>query len=76
MAKVKIKTNNINENKKLKLLEILSKKHIYITKLIQVNDGYVIITAGDTDLDNIFNNDTDKELLKENYAPQIPLQLT
>lgn len=75
MAKVKIKTNNINEGRKLKLLEILSKKDIYVTKIIEANDGYVIITAGDTDLDNIFNNDTDQELLKENYTPLIPPEL-
>lgn len=46
-----------------------------MSKLIQVHDGFVIITASDTDLDNIFNNETDKELFKDNYTPQIPPQL-
>lgn len=43
--------------------------------MIQVHDGYVIITAGDSDLDNIFNIETDKDLHKDNFLPQIPLQL-
>lgn len=75
MARVEIKTNNNNEERKLELKKILSRKDIYITKLIQTNDGFVNLTSSDTDLDSIFNNETDRQLIKENLTPQIPSQL-
>lgn len=75
MARVKIKSNSNNEQRKLELLELLSRKDIYTTELIQTNDGFVTLTSSDADLDNIFNNETDKTLIERNFVPQIPPQL-
>lgn len=75
MARIKIKTNTKGENRKLALLGILSKKDIYLTRLIQSNDGYVAITASDNDSDRVFNNSTDSELREQDFIPQIPPQL-
>ena len=75
MVTVKIKTNNNDGIRHLKLLEILSKHDIYATKLIQTNDGFAIVIAEHTDLDRLFNNVTDQTLLKENFSPHIPPQL-
>lgn len=46
-------------------MEILAKKDIYITKLIQTNDGFVVLTSGDNEMDSIFNNKTDKVLMEK-----------
>lgn len=76
MAKVKIKSNNSNDPlRKHKLLEILAKNDIYATKIIAVQDGFVVITANEPEMDKIFNNKTDKDLNKEGFSPQIPLEL-
>lgn len=76
MAKVKIKTNNSNDQiRKHKLLEILAKNDIYATKIIPVPDGYVVLTTSETELDKLFNGKTDAELTTEGFAPQIPLEL-
>ena len=75
MVRVKIKTNNNDGMRHLKLLETLSKHDIYATKLNQTNDGFAITIAEDSDLDRLFNNVTDQALLKENFSPQIPPQL-
>lgn len=76
MARVKIKvTNSKDPRKKAKLLEILSTNNIYITKIIPINDGFIILTENDNELDKIFNNKTDQELNKNGYAPIIPPQL-
>lgn len=75
MARVKIKTTSKDEKRKLELLRILSQNYIYLTKLIQTNDGYVTITSTDNELDKIFNNNTDTELRKKNFVSQIPPQL-
>lgn len=76
MAKVKIKSNNSsNPLRKHQLLEILAKNEIYATKIISVQDGFVVITTCEAELDKVFNNKTDKELSKEGFSPQIPLEL-
>lgn len=51
MEKIKIKINNANEQKKLKLLEILSSNEIYATKIITVSDGFIVLTASEQELD-------------------------
>lgn len=76
MARVKIKTANSKDpRRKSKLLEILSTNNIYVTRIITVNDGFVVLTDSDSDMDRIFNNKTDKELKEKDFQPQIPPQL-
>lgn len=76
MARVKIKcTNSKDPRKKHKLLEILSKNEIYATRIITVQDGFIVLTSDETEQDKLFNNKTDNELKKEDLIPQIPLEL-
>lgn len=77
MVKVKIKCADPRDPRRSnKLLEILSCNDVYITRLIPVNDGYVVLTSSNSDLDKIFNNETDKQLEQNNFNPQIPPELS
>lgn len=77
MARVKIKTHNSKDPRRTtKLLEILSCNDVYVTKLIPVNDGFIILTSSNDELDKIFNNTTDKKLEENDFLPQIPTELT
>ena len=76
MPRVKIKASNPNDpRRKNTLLETLAKEDIYITKLIPLTDGFVIITSSDHDLDKLFNSATTTELLKNDFHPLIPPEL-
>lgn len=75
MARLKIKSPNAKDPKRRELLEILSLNDIYVARIIPTNDGFVILTHNDEELDKIFNNTTDKQLLKKNFSPIIPPQL-
>lgn len=73
MAKVKT-TNSRESIRKIKLLEILTKKEMCATKIIPTPDGFVVNTDGEADLDITFNTRTDEQL-KQEFTPQIPLEL-
>lgn len=47
----------------------------YVTRIITTNDGFVILTQDDEELDMLFNNTTDKELIRKNFTPIMPPQL-
>lgn len=77
MARVKIKSSNPKDpRRKTKLLEILSTNDIYVTRLIPTNDGFIILTSNENELDKIFNNTTDKQLERNEFSPQMPPQLS
>ena len=76
MARVKIKSENSKEHRrKQKLLEILSTNEIYVTKIIDNRDGFVIITSNEQELDKILNGTTDQILEDNNFSPQLPPEL-
>lgn len=76
MARLKIKTANAkDQGRKEELLNILSTNDIYVTRIIQANDGFVILTQNEDEMDKIFNNIIDKELQKKNFTPIMPPQL-
>lgn len=77
MTRVKIKSPNPRDPRRTtKLLEILSCNDVYVTRLIPVHDGFIILTSSDNELDKIFNNTTDKELEENEFTPQIPPELS
>ena len=76
MARVKIKSPNPKDpRRKTLLLEILSRNLIYVTKIIQVQEGFLIITSSDAELDKVFNTTTSDDLNQHNFLPQIPPEL-
>lgn len=73
MARVKIRTGNPKDPRlKQKLLEILSTHDVYVTKIIETRDAFVILTNTDQDLDKIFNGTTEGKLEENNFFPQLP----
>lgn len=76
MARVKIKTtNNKSHQRKRDLLEILARNDIYVTRIIPSNDGFIILTNDNSELDKVFNGTTDKTLMEKEFTPIIPPQL-
>lgn len=76
MAKVKIKAKDSRKvETKNKLLDILSRHDIYATRIIPNNDGFVVLTLGDADLDRIFDGTTNTDLTNNGLTPTIPPEL-
>ena len=76
MPRVKIKTSDSKDpRKKNSPLESLSKNDIFITKLIALPDGFVVITSDEQDLERIFNPATIKDLSSKDLHPLIPPEL-
>lgn len=76
MPRVKIKANNSKDpRKKHSILEILARHEVFITKLLPISDGYIVITGNDYDMDVIFRSTTIKDLNDNSFYPQIPPEL-
>ena len=76
MPRVKIRSdNNKDPRRKSALLNILSRHDVFITKLIIINDGYVVITSNEQDMDNIFHESTSKDLQDNDFFSIIPPEL-
>ncbi len=75
MARIKIKCRNPNKDSKLKLIEILCKKDIEISRCLSIHDGFVVITLNEEHADNIFASDTKQELAINDLTPMVPPDL-
>ncbi len=76
MPRVKIKSPNSKDPRRTScLLEILSKNGVYITKLIPLSDGYIIITGSEDEQDKIFKEKTENELKGEGFQTITPPEL-
>lgn len=76
MTRVKIKCRSKpTREKKLALLETLSKKRIHVTRIFDTSDGYAITLLNENEADRVFNKDILKELEKHEFTPIIPQQL-
>ena len=76
MGRVKIKHKKAKEKRyKGELLQILALQHIYATKIIQTNDGFVVLTRTDDDSDKILSKEISKQLKDKNYEPVTPQEL-
>lgn len=76
MPRVKIKANNPKDpRQKNDLLETLAHHDIYITKMIPLSDGFVVITSNDQELDKLFKPSTTEDLEKNHLHPLIPPEL-
>ena len=76
MARIKIKCRNPSDRgKKLKLIEILCKKDIEISRIFTTNDGFAVLTLNEQHADNIFATDTKNELTGNDFTPVMPPDL-
>ena len=75
MPRVKIKHPNPDPSTKLNLLRTLSENLIYATRIIPVNDGYIVLAGTDDEIDKIFNNTILNTLKGRNFTPILPPEL-
>lgn len=72
MARVKIKHPTPSPTKRTSPLRTPSQNLIYATKIIDVNDGYIMLIRNDEDIDKIFKGNYVRELSKEDFEPILP----
>ncbi|ORD93408.1 hypothetical protein ECANGB1_2305 [Enterospora canceri] len=75
MPRVRIKHPDPNGAAKIHLLRILSEHLIYATKIIPVNDGFIVLTGTDEEIDKIFNTNLQRSLNDQNFNPIVPPEL-
>lgn len=76
MARVKIKFKQPNERPyKIKLLEILSSNCIYVTRIMVIRDGYIVLTRNDEGTENILSKDVANQLRTKGYNPITPPEM-
>ena len=75
MARVKIKHPKPTPEAKTKILKVLSQNLIYVTRIIEAHDGFIVLTRNDEELDKIFQAKCAKELKNENFTPVLPPEL-
>ena len=76
MARVKIKHKNAKDRKtKSQLLQTLALQHIYVTRIIELHDGLVVLTKTNEDTDKILSKEVSKELKKKNFDPITPPEI-
>ena len=72
MARVKIKSPNSKDPRRLNLLlQILSIHNIYATRIVNIPDGFAVVTE-EAELDRIFDGTTNKELENKEFEPLAP----
>lgn len=72
MARVNTNHPNPPPTKRTSLLRTLSQNMIYATKIIDISDGFIVLTRNDEDIDKIFKGNCLKELNKEDFEPMLP----
>ena len=75
MPRVKIKTPSPSPQKRGDLLRILATNQIYATRIIELQDGYVVLTLNDEEVDKIFQEGCKKKLEDESFTPLLPPEL-
>ena len=75
MSKIKIKCRPTSKEKKLKLVEILSKHQIEVSRILPAYDGFVILTVSESHSDNIFSAKIKGELESNEFHAVMPPEL-
>lgn len=76
MARIKIKCRANSKDKKMKLIEILSKKDIEVSRIFTTHDGFALLTVNEHHAYSIFNAETKDELASHDFTPAMPPELT
>ncbi len=75
MARVKIKSEDTTQSNRIILLRILSANIIYATRIITVQDCFIVLTRSDEEVDKIFQQKTQQELTNNRFLPILPPEL-
>lgn len=75
MGRIKIKSRKNGREEKLKLLEILCRNQVEISRIITSNDGFVVLTVNELSADAIFYHDIKQELMSQDFSPVMPPEM-
>ncbi len=75
MPRVKIKHPDTSQERRLLLLRTLSENIIYATRIINAQDGFIVLTRSDEEIDKIFQEKVFQELKKNNFQAVLPPEL-
>ncbi len=75
MGRIKIKSRKNGTEEKLKLLEILCRNEVEISRIITSNDGFVVLTVTELSADAIFYHDIKQELMSQDFSPVMPPEM-
>ena len=77
MVRIKIKTKHNPNNKttKHKLLEILGPANIFATSLISTQDGILITTTSENEIDKILDPTLTGKLIEQGFSPIVPPEI-
>ena len=76
MARVKIKHKGLTSREnKLKLLEILCKNEIHVTKVIDAHDGYAVLLLNEAHAEHVFIKKVKEELQQNDFSSLMPPDL-
>ncbi len=76
MTRIRIKHSNPKEKRwKQRLLEILASNEVYVTKILQTEEGFVVLSQSDEDTDKIFNIQCANQLTNDGFTAFMPPEL-
>ncbi len=64
---MKIKSEDTTQGNRIILLRTLSANIIYATRIITVQDGFIVLTRSDEEVDKIFQQKTQQELINNRF---------
>lgn len=75
MGKVKIKRPKPGHDSQLALLRILSKHHVFATKIVTAHDDFYVVTSQDSEVDVICNPPCHDAFLVQRFQSILPPDL-
>ena len=76
MTRVKIKSRaSSDRDRKLKLLEILCRNEVHITRVFTGHDGFTVLTLDEVHGDKIFTREVKTDLEEDGFNPLMPADL-
>lgn len=76
MVRVKIKHCRPRQREiRIQLVDILGRSDIYVTRIITLEDGFVVLTKDDKDADKIFQEESIRKLNSSQFYPTLPADI-
>lgn len=76
MARVKIKHPHPRQKEiRIQLVDIMGRLDIYVTRIITLEDGFVVLTKDDKDADKIFQEESIRKLNGSQFYPTVPADI-
>lgn len=75
MASVKIKHPTKTHQTQFTLVQVLSSQDVFASSIIEVRDGYVVLTENYADIEQIFTPEITQALQDHDFSPVFPPEL-